>query len=147
LRAASLPGLEVRVWDLEPAGLDAETVARQVAAFDPDVVGFLVFLWSFPFFLRVAELLKSDDPRRLIVFGGPSARPVMLDHPPHDVVAGAVDVLVINEGEETFRDIVALPDRSVAGLTGLPGVAFRRDGRWCRVEPEQRCLSEPAQGG
>jgi hypothetical protein len=98
LRAALLPGLEVRVWDLEPAGLDAEAVAWQVVAFDPDVVGFSVFLWSFPFFVRVAELLKSDDPRRLIVFGGPSARPVMLDRPPHDAVARAVDVLVINEG-------------------------------------------------
>jgi radical SAM superfamily enzyme YgiQ (UPF0313 family) len=130
LRAAALPGLEIRVWDLEPAGPDAETVAREVAAFDPDVVGFSVFLWSFPFFLRVAAYLKSDDPRRLIVFGGPSARPVMLDHPPHDARAGAVDLLVINEGEETFRDIVALRERATADLTRLPGIALRRDGRW-----------------
>jgi radical SAM superfamily enzyme YgiQ (UPF0313 family) len=130
LRAARLPGLQVRVWDLEPAGLDAESVAREVAAFDPDVVGCSVYLWSFPFFLRVVELLKFDDPERLVVFGGPSARPVMLDMPPHDVCARAVDLLVINEGEETFRDVVALSDRSIAELTKLPGVAFRRDGRW-----------------
>jgi radical SAM superfamily enzyme YgiQ (UPF0313 family) len=130
LRAAALPGLEIRVWDLEPAGPDAETVAREVAAFDPDVVGFSVFLWSFPFFLRVAAYLKSDDPRRLVVFGGPSARPVMLDHPPHDARAGAVDLLVINEGEETFRDIVTLRERATADLMQLPGIALRRDGRW-----------------
>ena len=130
LRAARPAGLEVRVWDLEPAGADAETVADQVAAFDPDVVGFSVFLWSFPFFLRVADLLKQDDPHRLIVFGGPSARPVMLDLPPHDRLAAAVDVLVINEGEETFSEIVALAERSVAELARLPGVAFRREGRW-----------------
>ena len=71
LRASRLPGLEVRVWDLEPGGQDAGFVAREVAAFDPDVVGCSVFLWSFPFFLRVAEYLKADDPRRLLVFGGP----------------------------------------------------------------------------
>jgi radical SAM superfamily enzyme YgiQ (UPF0313 family) len=130
LRAARQPGLEVRVWDLDPAGPDAEAVARQVAAFDPDVVGFSTFLWSFPFFLLVASYLKHDDPGRLIVFGGPSARPVMLDHPPHDVRSGAVDVLVINEGEETFREIVALSDRSDGALMQLPGVAVRQDGRW-----------------
>ncbi len=130
LRAARLPGLDVRVWDLEPGDQDAETVAREVADFDPDVVGCSVFLWSFPFFLRVADYLKTDDPRRLMVFGGPSARPVMLDHPPHHLRAGAVDLVVINEGEETFRDIVALADRSTAELKGLPGIAFRHDGRW-----------------
>lgn len=130
LRASHLPGLQVRVWDLEPAGPDAETVARQVAAFDPDVIGFSTFLWSFPFFLQVAAYLKQDDPGRLVAFGGPSARPVMLDHPPHKARSGAVDVLVINEGEETFRDIVALSDRSDTDLMQLPGVAVRRDGRW-----------------
>ena len=130
LRAARFPGLEVRVWDLEPSGPGAEAVARQVAAFDPDVVGFSAFLWSFPFFLRVAALLKQDDPARVVVFGGPSARPVMLDHAPHDTLASAVDVLVTNEGEETFRDIVSLSDRSAGALMQLPGVAVRCDGRW-----------------
>src|ERR1700751_1483582 len=83
LRASGLDGLEVMVWDLEPTAPGVAQIAREVMAFDPDVVGFSVFLWSFPFFLQVAAELKADDPGRLIVFGGPSARPVMLDHPPH----------------------------------------------------------------
>ena len=128
LRASALPGLEVKMWDLR--GGDVERVTREVMAFDPDVVGCSVFLWSFSFFLDLAVALKSDDPGRLIVMGGPSARPVMLDHLPHHVKSASVDVLVINEGEDTFRDIVELSDRSPAALTGLAGVAFRRDGAW-----------------
>jgi radical SAM superfamily enzyme YgiQ (UPF0313 family) len=130
LRAAGLAGLEVKVWDLEPKGPDASTVAAEVIAFDPDVVGFSVYLWSFPFFLQVAKRLKADDPGRLVVFGGPSARPVMLAHAPHHVLADAVDLLVINEGEETFREVVALPERSAAEMLRLPGVAVRVEGRW-----------------
>lgn len=130
LRASGLAGLNARVWDLEPGELDAPSVAAQVIAFDPDVIGFSSFLWSFPFFLEVARILKADDPGRLVVFGGPSARPVMLDHEPHRGVAEAVDLLVINEGEETFRDIVALSDRSEGELLRLPGVAARVDGKW-----------------
>ena len=54
----------------------------------------------------------------------------MLDHPPHDARAGAVDLLVINEGEETFRDIVGLTERATSELRRLPGIAFRHDGHW-----------------
>jgi radical SAM superfamily enzyme YgiQ (UPF0313 family) len=133
LRASSRlpPDVEVKVWDLEPGGADAPTIAAEIIAYDPDIVGFSAFLWSFPFFLRIAACLKADDPTRLIVFGGPSARPVMLDHAVHRRQADAVDVLVINEGEETFHDIVALDDRSAAELARLPGVVVRRDdGGW-----------------
>jgi radical SAM superfamily enzyme YgiQ (UPF0313 family) len=130
LRASGLEGLEVKAWDLEPTGPDAAQVAREVMAFDPDVIGFSVFLWSFPFFLSVAANLKADDPERLIVFGGPSARPVMLDHAPHRLRSEAVDLLVTNEGEDAFREVVALADRSAAALLQLPGVAVRIDGCW-----------------
>jgi radical SAM superfamily enzyme YgiQ (UPF0313 family) len=128
LRAARLPDLELKVWDLE--GGDAERVAAEVIAFDPDVVGCSVYLWSFPFFLDLATRLKADDPRRLLVFGGPSARPVMLDHAPHRERAAAVDVLVINEGEHTFVALVKLEDRGPGQLAGIAGLALRKPEGW-----------------
>jgi radical SAM superfamily enzyme YgiQ (UPF0313 family) len=123
-----LPDLDIKVWDL--TGGDRDDIAAEVIAFDPDVVGCSAFLWSFPFFLDVAQAVKADDPTRLIVFGGPSARPVMLDHAPHNAKSAAVDVLVINEGEDTFRDIIALSDRSGSALMGIAGVAVRIGGDW-----------------
>jgi radical SAM superfamily enzyme YgiQ (UPF0313 family) len=130
VRASGLPGVDVKVWDLEPIGPFAGSIASEVIAFDPDIVGFSMFLWSFPFFLEVAAAIKQDDPGRLIVFGGPSARPVMVDMKPHDALSAAADLLVINEGEDTFREVVALTDRSSDALRTLPGVAVRHDGRW-----------------
>jgi radical SAM superfamily enzyme YgiQ (UPF0313 family) len=79
--------------------------------------------------------LKADDPGRLIVFGGPSARPVMLDHQPHLQKSAAVDLLVINEGEDSFRDVIELTDRSPAALMQLPGLALRLDGAWHETTP------------
>ncbi len=130
IRRAALPGLDVRVWDLTPGDKSSELVAGEVARFDPDIVGISAFFWSFPFFLDVVGLLKKADPSRLIVFGGPSARPVMLDHEPHRAKGAAVDLLVINEGEDTFVEIVELRDRAPAGLAQISGVAFRVDGAW-----------------
>jgi radical SAM superfamily enzyme YgiQ (UPF0313 family) len=128
LRASRLPGLEIRVWDV--TGGDQESLAREIIAFDPDVIGCSVFLWSFPFFLDLMTLVKEDDPARLIVFGGPSARPVMLDHEPHRGKSAAVDLLVVSEGEDIFREVVEAADRSPAGLMGIAGLALRVDGRW-----------------
>lgn len=128
LRASNLPDLEVKLWDL--TGGNVERVAAEVVAFDPDVVGCSVFLWSYSFFLDLAMVLKADDPGRLIVFGGPSARPVMLEHQPHRQKSSAVDLLVINEGEDTFRDVVERTDRSPAALMDLAGLALRWEGAW-----------------
>lgn len=128
LHASALPGLEIKVWDL--TGGEVDGVAAEVAAFDPDVVGCSVFLWSFGFFLDLAVAVKADDPERLIVFGGPSARPVMLEHAAYRGKSAAVDLLVINEGEDTFRDVVESTDRSPAALATIPGVAFRSEGQW-----------------
>ncbi|GEO98833.1 B12-binding domain-containing radical SAM protein [Methylobacterium haplocladii] len=128
VRAAGFPDLACRVWDLDEAGPAA--VAREIVAFDPDIVGFSAYLWSLPFLCRVADLIKQDDPRRLIVFGGPSARPVMFAHPPFFGFRDVIDVLVINEGEETFRDIVALDARTPDALGTLRGVAVKDGPGW-----------------
>lgn len=138
LRASGLAGLGVRAWDL--TGGTAEALAREIVAFDPDVVGFSAYLWSFPHFVEAARLVKEDDPRRLIVFGGPSARPSMMSLPPYRAAQRWVDVLVINEGEHSFRDIVALPDRSAAALAALPGLALPGSGGW--VETPSRPLGD-----
>lgn len=128
LRASALADLDVRVWDIKSAS--ADRIADEVIAFDPDVMGCSVFLWSFPFFIDVANVVKADDPSRLIVFGGPSARPVMLEHEPHRSRTGVVDLLVINEGEDTFREVVELTDRSPEALSRLAGVAVRNGAAW-----------------
>lgn len=122
LRASGLPGLELQAWDFTDASLDA--LADELLAYDPDVAGFSAYLWSFPLFVEVAEAIKRDDPRRLVVFGGPSACPSMLGRKPFRWVRECIDALVINEGEHTFLEIVALADRSAAALAAIPGIAL-----------------------
>lgn len=128
LRAARLDGLEVEAYDLIDASLDA--LVQEVLAFDPDVVGFSTYLWSFPFFVEVAAHLKRADPRRLIVFGGPCARPSMMALPPYRGASEFIDALVINEGERAFLEVVELADRGAAALAGVPGLALPSGDGW-----------------
>ncbi len=137
LRAAAPAGLELRVWDLEGGSVDA--VTAELLAFDPDVIGLSVYLWSFPFFIEVARRLKHDDPARLVVFGGPSARPAMLRQPPFRTASAWVDVLVINDGEHTFLEIVQAADRRSSALAAVRGIALPAapgvQGAWVETPP------------
>jgi radical SAM superfamily enzyme YgiQ (UPF0313 family) len=128
LRASDLEGLELAVWDL--AHTSIESLVGELLEFDPDVVGFSAYLWSFPFFIEVARRIKAADPRRCIVFGGPSARPSMFGLEPFVDAAQWIDALVINEGEDTFVAIAGLRDRSRDALAGLAGLALPTNDGW-----------------
>ena len=138
LRASGLEELELRTWDLVAGSVDG--LVQEVVAFDPDVVGVSAYLWSFPYFIEVARALKEDDPGRLIVFGGPSARPSMMSLPPYRAASRWVDALVINEGEHAFREIIALPERTNAALMSLAGLALPADAGW--IETAGRPLGD-----
>nr|WP_283055215.1 cobalamin-dependent protein [Thetidibacter halocola] len=127
LRVADLPDLELRLWDMR--GGDAETLVAEIDAWDPDIVGFSVYLWSFPVFFDAARRLKAADPARLIVMGGPSARPAMLDQPPFRD-HGFIDLLVTGEGETVFPEVVRLRDRSPENLAQARGVAVPSPKGW-----------------
>ena len=128
LVASELEGLTVRIYDL--CDVSTDDLMQDLLEFDPDVVGFSMYLWSFPFFLEVAKLLKQDDPRRAVILGGPSARPSMMSLEPYLDAKQYVDALVINEGELTFVEIVALQDRSQPALIRLAGLALPTEDGW-----------------
>ena len=130
LRAAGLADLEVLVLDLVAA--TAQDLADAIEDFDPDVVGFSTYLWSLPLFADVIRRLHRTDPARVIVLGGPSAQPVMLDQPPFQDLRPLVAALVTGEGERTFSEIVAAPDRSADSLLRIPGVAVHGAAGWSR---------------
>lgn len=138
LRASELDGLEVRVWDLQHTETDALT--QELLDYDPDVIGFSAFMWSFDMFISVAERLKRDDPRRLIVFGGPSARASMFALLPYQRAKEFVDVLVINEGETAFTEIVTAKDRSISQLQTIFGLAIPAIHGW--IETPERPLAD-----
>lgn len=124
-----------------PTPQGAERFAAVIEEIDPDVVGFSVYLWSFPFLLEVARLLKQTRPDRFIVFGGPSARPAMFHLEPFREAAHFVDALVIREGEETIKELLSLRERSQDALAEVKGIALPTPEGW--HETPERPLIDP----
>jgi radical SAM superfamily enzyme YgiQ (UPF0313 family) len=128
LRASRVEDLQIEVLDLVDARPD--DLLDEILEIDPDIVGFSAYLWSFPTFDRVARELRQQDASRVIVFGGPSARPAMLNLTPFHPLREAVDVLVTGEGEDAFLEIVSSPDRSFEAWKAIPGLALWRGQNW-----------------
>lgn len=138
LKASELPGLEVVVFDLHDA--TADDLADALTEWDPDIVGFSAYLWSFPLFAEVAEALHTADPTKFILFGGPSAQPAMFDQAPFHQTRNAVDALILGEGEHTFLELVELTDRNPDSVVTVSGVAVWDGSEWTRSK--KRALSD-----
>lgn len=141
LRASNLEGLDLRIWDERTRA--PSDVAQEISAFDPDVIGGSAFLWSLPALQETLVPLMQDNPDRLLVMGGPSARPNMLTLPPFSRIAALTDVLVEGEGEAVFSWLIAARDRSRVGLSSLPGLTLKQDGGgWQTTKPAPRAVMD-----
>jgi len=124
------PDVEAEVQVIEGRGQSLDGWLAAVEDFAPDVIGFSAYLWSMPTFVEMARRLKQADPRRMIIFGGPSARPEVMALAPHAGAVGWVDALVIKEGEESICALVNTPQ---ADWGTIPGVALPRGDRFERT--------------
>ncbi len=144
--------IDSRDHDISADAAGTARFAEVVEAFDPDIVGFSVYLWSFPVLLEVARRLKQKRPQRIVVFGGPSARPVMFSLEPFKDSLGFVDAIVMGDGEEAICEIVAVASRSAGDLDTVKGIAvpspsgWRETGKRPPLEPLDR-IASPYQMG
>ncbi len=116
---------EVRILDLR---LD-RSLAQTLEAYRPDVVGLTAYTVHVNPVRALAESVKAWNPQALTVVGGHHAT-VM----PQDFASPSIDLIVMGEGIAAFREIVTRRERG-DGFDGIPGVAFRANGRLVRAEP------------
>lgn len=124
--AAQSEGYNVRVFHpYQKANPTEEKITERIIDFQPDVLGVSSMTNTFPRSLELARKVKSALPQTKIVFGG--------DHVgsnPHEVQS-PIDVGVIGEGEDTFREILQGRD-----LREIDGIAYKK-GRELVVSPRR----------
>jgi len=119
------PHHDVKILDMR---LDCG-LRQTLEGFSPDVVGLTAYTVHVKTVKRMAETIKRLNPRVLTIVGGHHAtvRPDDFLHP-------AIDGVVVGEGVEAFREIVARFERG-EGLDGIPGVGVPRDGELLLTDP------------
>jgi radical SAM superfamily enzyme YgiQ (UPF0313 family) len=104
-------------------------ILKKILAQKPDVIGFSCYLWNIEKTLRVCRALKKNDPKPVIVLGGPEVTPRAEDILERE---RAIDIVVRGEGEQGFAECA---DRIAAGsndLSGVKGISFRQQGKVIR---------------
>ncbi len=96
----------------------------KILKFSPRVIGFCIWESNEYFALRLAELIKKQDPNILIVFGGPHCSyggKNLISEP-------IVDIVVYGEGEETLFDIIKTYTEEHK-VEYSNGCLFKKDGK------------------
>lgn len=106
----------------------AERVLAAVVEADADVAAFSCYIWNIGETLKLVSDLKSIRPETFVILGGPEVSydsfELMTRNPP-------IDCIVRGEGEETFRESVAILNASCPNapsaslLAEVPGLALR----------------------
>ena len=91
----------------------------------PDVVGFSCYIWNIEYVLDVAENLKKICPQVEIILGGPEvsydAEKVLQRYP-------FVDLVMVGEGENTFREYAAfLLGEGAEKRSDIAGLCYRKE--------------------
>jgi len=116
--AAYVSHCDVRIIDLriEP---DFE---NEMISFQPDVVGFHCHATETSNILHLAQKVKLISPKTLTVVGG--HHPTLL---PRDFDSDFIDVIVIGDGEITFKELVD-GYQACSDFKNIEGIAYRKNG-------------------
>ncbi len=130
----------VRLFDHDEP--DVQLYVANILAFEPDIIGFSIYVWSSECLVAVARELKRRRPACLMVFGGPSARSALFDLPFYADPNTYLDALVEGDGEVVFRDIARLPKLDRENVRMVRGLTLPAGAAWLRTPPALN-LSEP----
>jgi len=125
------PGHTVRLIDFGRAAVAG--YVEEILDFEPDLIGFSIYIWSSPTLVEVARRIRRRRPGCVIVFGGPSARTSVFDLDFYRDPSDYLDAIVEHDGELIFREIASLPDLSRESLRATPGVTTRGGGGWTKT--------------
>lgn len=102
------------------------SIVTQITKCKPDIIGFSCYVWNITNTLKAARLIKENMPATKIVLGGPEVSPRaknLLNN------YRFVDVVVIGEGEETFKEFIEDWLDNSDKIDEVKGIAYRKGNR------------------
>jgi anaerobic magnesium-protoporphyrin IX monomethyl ester cyclase len=115
-------GNEVLVLDCLASDTDQDTLKRNLASFNPNVIGISSMTPTVPSTMLAAKGAKEACPNATVVLGGPHA--TFMDK---EILSqeSAVDVIVRGEGEQTLLEL-SQKITSQESLKDVEGITFRK---------------------
>jgi len=111
---------------------NVDYIIREIYNYHPDVLCFSCYIWNMDMINYITRHIKKIMPEVMIILGGPEVsfgtQALMEEN-------DAIDIVVIGEGEDTFRQLIlSLKDNYDYSL--VEGIAFRAKGQIIFTEPK-----------
>lgn len=117
-------GYQVGLIDLHAENLYPKDAGNRVRDFAPDIVALTSKTLGWPAVIEIAQMVKAEYPRALVVVGGPH----LSIYPKESLTWDCFDMGVVGDGEETMLDICDHVE-SGSELDKIPGTIVRlKDG-------------------
>ena len=135
-----IPNVDIRIIDANADGLSMEALEELITKESPDMVGFSVLTFNLLNCMEVSKIFRKCSPRTTICYGG--------WHPtiyPHETLSfDFVDIIVIGEGELTFRDLVKIFNKnknpSEKELVDIKGIGFKTSDGHTIINPPREVV-------
>jgi len=115
----------VRIFDYIVRRYTVEKLAAELDGFAPDVVGATSVTMNFKAAAAIIRDVRHHNPAIITMMGGPHVSydwtNTLKNYP-------EIDIIVVGEGEETLRELLAVIQDRAAWDT-VRGIAFRKDGQ------------------
>lgn len=126
-------GHKVRLVNADPKPMQLGEVVKEALKDTPNAVliGHSGSTSAHPTVIKIARALKAAAPEVTIIYGG-----VFPTYHWQDILATnpEIDIIVRGEGEVTAPNVIAALEAGV-DLNGVPGIAYRREGRPYATRP------------
>jgi putative methyltransferase len=100
-----------------------------------NVLAISCYLWNWNWSLELAREAKKRHPGIVVVLGGPQ---VPQENKNFLVENRFVDVLVFNEGEQVFADLLVQFSSENVELGNIKGISFMQDGKVMTTSPQDK---------
>ena len=123
---------EAHVLDAQVLELSFDDIKREIEKINPDVVGMSAFTFTLLDNLYTAKIVKELNPDIKLILGGAHATLF----PYETIKQGNVDVVVVGEGEITFRELINSLDNGKK-LKDIDGIFFKENDKILKTKPRE----------
>ncbi len=115
--------IDIRVF---PEDKKIGLVIEEISNYNADIIGFSCYVWNIKNILKIAKNIKNRNKNTLLILGGPEVSPRARSILKYYKF---VDIVVIGEGEATFKEIVDNFNEGRRNFENINGLCLRQENK------------------
>lgn len=114
---------EVKIIDGSVLNISIDDICKEVEEWKADVVGITTYTSTYYRSIATCEKIKETNSKVTTILGGPHATACPMDC----IKEKSVDIVVLEEGESTFKELMKILEKN-GDISTVKGIFYKRDG-------------------